>query len=97
MLILGNVIGQRTLQWANREGAVRVEIGEPAARLERGDFVCPYRIVGIGDDQVLGAYGVDSIQALWIAFMFIGSRLARFPELRLDDATDLGFPLPPVH
>jgi hypothetical protein len=68
----------------------------PVRNEKHGDYVCPYRVVGLNDDEVRGAWGIDSIQALWLAFKAIGSRLAKHSDLRLDGSTDLGFPPPPT-
>jgi hypothetical protein len=43
-------------------GSVFVEIGVPFP--SGRDWVCPWRIRGLGDDQVRGMFGVDSLQAL---------------------------------
>jgi hypothetical protein len=51
------------------ERVVRVAIGVPEPDpLPRGDFRCPFQVVGLSDDSVHYAHGVDSFQALNLAF-----------------------------
>jgi len=65
--------------------------------------LCPYQILGIGDERVRCAGGVDAVQALQLAMEMIGSELY-FKLNRQHDGKlrweagkegDLGFPVPP--
>jgi hypothetical protein len=48
---------------------VRASIGAPELDPARGgDFRCPFQVVGLSDDSVHYAHGVDSFQALNLAF-----------------------------
>jgi len=61
---LGTIIASRTLREA--DGArVTVQFGRP--RRSDKDWLCPFRIVGLSNDVVHRAYGVDSLQALQLA------------------------------
>ncbi len=76
-----------------------VRIGKPEPDpAPGGDWRCAFQITGVGDDAVMFAHGVDSVQALQICFQFIGIRLedlqARGTPLRWLGGKDLGFPLP---
>ncbi len=85
---------------------IRVRIGKPqrVTSPQRNDFVfCPYQIIGIGDEKVRSAGGVDEVQALQLAMVMIGSELYFLLNRKYDgkirwDAGkdgDLGFPVPP--
>jgi hypothetical protein len=75
-----------------------VRIGKPRPDLEPdGGWGCPTQIVGLGQDDVLVAFGYDAVQALQLAFEMIGARLAYPPEpmaLTWLGESDLGFPIP---
>jgi hypothetical protein len=48
---------------------VRLSIGSPEPDPVRGgNFRCPFQVVGLSDDSVHYAHGVDSFQALNLAF-----------------------------
>ena len=73
------VIAVRRLSWEgepNRE--VLVSIGKPAeASDSQGEFCCPIRTVGLGNDEIVTAiFGVDGFQAIELALRFVGWRLA---------------------
>ena len=92
---LGRIIATRLL---GRDGArgqeVIVEVGAPRMTPGREEAYCPYRILGLGDEVVRAAYGVDAVQALQLVMHDLGSALARHRELRFHGNSDLGFPDP---
>lgn len=80
--------------------AVTVLIGMPQ-RFPDGndDYYCPFKIIGISNDSVRYAGGIDAIQALLLAFQMIGSILytsqeAKSGNLSWNGVVDLGFPVP---
>jgi hypothetical protein len=87
-----------------REVTVRVgapitsQGGAPAAG---ENCYCLYQIVGIGDEKVRKAWGVDSFQAIHMALIRIGSDLYASNEARAGNLIwsagnvpgDLGFPV----
>jgi hypothetical protein len=98
---LGDVIAERVLDGVGEDGSAReivVRIGRPRPDPEPGGgWGCPTQILGIGQDEVLVAFGYDAVQALQLAFQMIGARLA-YPTEAVDltwlGESDLGFPSP---
>ena len=101
---LGTVIAERRLYLDDQE-SVRVRIGTPITN-ERDDSMsgCPYQIEGMGTGKVRFIYGVDTVQALWLALQTVGvdlyasdeykaGRLKAFAESSPND--DLHLPVPP--
>jgi hypothetical protein len=85
---------------------IRVLLGRPHVRLNASNnelTFCPYQILGIGDEKVRAAGGVDAFQALQLAMEMIGAELYfklnhRYNDkLRWDGGKDgdLGFPVSP--
>ncbi len=85
---------------------IRVLIGKPKSvdNPTNNEFMlCPYQIMGIGDEKVRSAGGVDAVQALQLALEMIGSELyfklnrQHHGLLRWNGGKggDLGFPVPP--
>lgn len=98
---LGEMIAERVLDGTGEDGVERqvvVRIGTPRPDPEPdGGWGCPTQITGIGQDDVLVAYGHDAVQALQLAFEMIGARLAYPPEpmtLTWLGESGLGFPRP---
>jgi hypothetical protein len=104
-----NVIAERRLYLETEPGrSVRVLLGKPqkaSAADSVGDFMlCPYQILGIGDEKVRVGGGVDAIQALQLTMAMIGAELhlklnpQHGGNLRWDAGKegDLGFPIPSV-
>lgn len=96
---IGDVIAERELE-AEKDAkscTVTVRLGRPVKSEDAPDYRCPYQVVGIGDDVVRSASGVDSIQALELAFKMLGVELyLRYKEFAftwLGDP-DIGFPKP---
>ena len=103
-LALGEVIAERHLECRQRRDGLSAEVvvrvGKPLPDTSPGgDWYCPFRIVGLGDDTIRAAYGFDSVQALMLAFKLVGSYLQHFQHSLGDSITwlgekDLGFPVP---
>ncbi len=98
---IGPIIACRAL--AGRDGKqVRVILGRPRRFPGGNDYYCPYQILGIGDERIRHAGGIDAIQALQLTLMKIGLELytsedARARALSWDAGSvegDLGFPVP---
>jgi len=95
------VIAERHLYLDGQPGiTIRVLLGKPQGTA--GLMLCPYQIVGIRDEKVRCAGGVDAFQSLQLAMEMIGSELY-FKLNRRHDGTlrweagekgDLGFPVP---
>ncbi len=78
---LGLVIAHRTY-WRGRQRVV-AKIGQPQ-KAEDGHWFCPYQIVGLGNDKVRRAPGVDSFQALQLVMQAVRAHLLlHAPELSL--------------
>jgi hypothetical protein len=96
---VGVQIATRLLQAKNRK--ITVVIGRPEKFPEGEDFYCPYQIVGIGNERISYAGGLDAVQALQLALMKIGTDLYTSPEAQSKQLSwdggelgDLGFPVP---
>jgi hypothetical protein len=73
-------------------------------RKSRGgpDYYCPFQILGLDDDRVRRAWGIDPVQALQLAMRQIGALLsasdaAKTGRLSWDAGStkgDFGFPVP---
>lgn len=100
---LGLVIAERRLRDEDRpEREVWVRIGLPrvSPRGPQGDYICPYQISGVGDENVRYAVGVDSLQALELALLVLPSELVALlrqcPSLRWEDAPVGSFAFTPT-
>jgi len=62
---LGTIIARRTFECG--ENNLMLEIGAPYPVEGHADYLCPYRINGLGDGRVVRIGGVDSMQALFLA------------------------------
>ena len=100
---VGDVIASRELT-LDETSKVTVLIGKPLRlpiEREWEDWRCPYQKLGGGDDRVRCAYGIDPVQALFLALQMIGAELYCSEEYkagRLDwdcgkVKGDLGFPV----
>ena len=92
---LGQVIAERRLRLSDspgREVWVRLGLPRPFPDAPFGDYYCPYQIVGIGDERVRHAGGVDGLQALELALLVLPTELnvlrRTFPGLGWDDGPD---------
>lgn len=90
--ILGEVVAERELEHARDDSVrVRVRIGRPTEDpAEGGDWRCPFQVLGLGDERVHEAFGVDAVQALQLCFQMIDATLIGEPVTWLGE-TDLGF------
>lgn len=104
-IVLGEVIAERHLEWADDggpSGGVVVRIGKPVRDPDPGgDWLCPVEVVGLGADDVRAAWGVDAVQALTLSFQMIHADLLAEQRragrtLRWLEQSDLGFLLPPA-
>lgn len=97
--ITATVIAERTLTCAeDAQREVVVRLAKPELNLGGADYECAYRIVGLGIDITRFAAGLDSMQALQLAFAMVGAELAHIEQttgfnLRFCDG-DTGFPRP---
>lgn len=100
--MLSAVFAERELEARGKNAIesrpVLARIGQPEPDPEPGgDWRCPLQIVGIGDEEIFYANGVDSVQALQLGFLIMGIRLedlcADGLELSWLGDSDLGFPL----
>jgi hypothetical protein len=58
---------------------ISVQVGMPGPHADNvGDWVCPCRILGLGDSDVWTMYGVDSLQAVSQAIELLRRVLADF-------------------
>jgi hypothetical protein len=80
---LGPIIAERRLRVTGRpELDVRVRLGTPRPLTDApyGDYYCPYQIVGVGNEKVRYAGGVDAIQALELALHILPTELDALRE-----------------
>jgi len=68
---VGQALGNRILDLKDGRAA-NVIIGMPQ-RFPDGndDFFCPFQIVGMGDERIRYAGGVDALQAVWLTLTMI--------------------------
>ena len=72
---LGEVIATRRLLLVGSEGKeLTVKMGKPRLS-DHGDYCCPVQIVGAGDDDIRGIFGIDAFQSIQLAMEFIGKTL----------------------
>lgn len=95
---LGEIVATRKLAIGLREGAIEVLIGRPSPFPDSEDFFVPYQIIGIGDESIRYAGGIDSVQCIQLAMAKIGYELEAINEslgrtLRWegDETGNLGF------
>ena len=103
---IGEVIAERRLTAVGDSSVeVVVRLGKPRPLVElfedgkNGDMYCPYQIIGVGDEKIRHAAGIDGIQALQLVMLGIGVELARVQrdqgfQLQWEggEKADLGFP-----
>ena len=74
----GAILGERTLVPADGgRGKLVVSLGMPRPTPGYDDWGCPFRLKGLGVNQVEYAYGIDALQALTNALAGIRYRLDR--------------------
>ncbi|MEV4165477.1 DUF6968 family protein [Nonomuraea dietziae] len=69
---IGEVMAERQVEAVAADGArtrVTVRFGRPCpdALSEHGDWCCPHQILGLGEEGVGAAFGVDLLQALLLS------------------------------
>ncbi|MFI7470624.1 DUF6968 family protein [Nonomuraea sp. NPDC049646] len=89
---LGEIAVERQLEALAGDGTrrpVTIRFGTP--RLDQlsvnGDWCCPHQILGLGDQEVGAAFGVDSLQALLLSVYKVRLKLeerALASSVRLD-------------
>jgi hypothetical protein len=93
-----DTIATRTLELRHDDGTtspVLVRIGRP--RPTAVDYCCDYEIEGLSKKGTLHVFGVDEVQALWLALVGAGLELRSSDEgmqgrITLDGEADLSFP-----
>ena len=68
---MGGVVATRVYRLGHKRIVVR--IGRP--QTDGSDWFCPYQIVGLGDEKVRRAWGVDSFQALQLVMQAVRAHL----------------------
>ena len=94
------VIAKRELIRIAEDGTnsvVEVRIGTPVLRNDKkgkSDWYCTVQILGIEDDKVRPAFGVDSMQALYLAVKMVGMLLATSAAAKeiTENEDNYGFP-----
>jgi len=94
---LGTIIARRMFDCG--ENNVLLEIGAPYPVEGHADYLCPYRINGLGDGRVVRIGGVDSMQALFLAMRSAAGALYAASAKQNDKITwygqhNLGLPIP---
>jgi Domain of unknown function (DUF6968) len=94
---VGEIIGSREFEIALVDGSreVILHLGKPRPFPDSSGFFCPIQIVGVGDEKVRYAGGVDEIQSLQLALRMAGVLLETLAadvraNLRWKGNTDLG-------
>lgn len=62
-LELGVVIAERHLEYNDPDSGMRsvqALLGSPVESVGGGEWYCPWQILGIGNEKVRAAYGVDA-------------------------------------
>lgn len=70
-------IATRTLRQTSSTRIVQVQIGKPEQHKNKKEWACEFQIVGLGEDRIRSARGVDSLQALILALEGIWHSLER--------------------
>lgn len=99
---LGELLAEREYEATESRGGearkVLLRIGMPRLATESGGhWVCPVQILGIGDDSLLEAAGIDAVQALHLGMVMAGVKLTYPPRgvtITWHGGSDLGLPLP---
>jgi hypothetical protein len=78
---LGEIVAERQIEGVAPDGSpfevvIRFGAPRPDPLSGNGDWECPHQIVGLGDDTVQAAYGVDSLQALLLSVFAVRTKLA---------------------
>lgn len=78
---LGEIVAERRIEGVAPDGSpvevvIRFGAPRPDPLSGNGDWQCPHQIVGLGDEGVQAAYGVDSLQALLLSVYAVRIKLA---------------------
>jgi len=74
---LGTVMAERSLTLVGQgDSLARIRVGKPRKDRATGDYFCPFILVGVGEEKVRQAWGIDSMQALQNALQAIRIELA---------------------
>ena len=65
-IVFGRVVAER--EYKVGRGTILLQIGTPHRASWKTDFYCPLRLVRAGKPQLKRVFGVDSVQALMLAF-----------------------------
>jgi len=96
-----DTIALRTLELRREDGSsspVLARVGRPRA-VDGADYRCEYEIDGLATPRRSHAYGIDEVQALWLALVRLGVDLQTSSEgkagrIALHGEADLNFPPP---
>jgi hypothetical protein len=73
---LGPVVAERVLERPNSKRPIRARLGTPRpSRHGDGEWECPFQILGASDRRIRFGYGVDSLQALLNACLYLRRQL----------------------
>ena len=96
---LGRIIAERKL--INRSQPwkeVIIRVGQPQPFGDLQDYVCPFQVLGLGDEKIRYACGVDGIQALQLSLDVLRAYVNSREEVKAglvswegDESGDLGF------
>jgi hypothetical protein len=97
---IGQVFITRTLKLSHPISTdVTIAIGKPQTFPDSQDYYCSFQMMGLGDEKVNWAGGIDEVQALLLALEQIGIRLSETEEYKQghlswigSDERNLGFP-----
>lgn len=100
------VLATREMHWTRADGVIMasyVDIGmpflEPPPDADADPaWGCMVRTRGLGDDRIVRVYGVDAIQALYLALVYAGSRVSSSivaNSLDWKEVPNYGFPTAP--
>jgi len=98
---LMDIVAARKLYFFDdKKKEIAVLIGKPQRQSDSSDYYCLFQVVGIGDEEVRHATGIDAVQAMQLAMKMIGAYLYSLNQhnggrLRWegDETGDLGFPV----
>ncbi|GLQ95250.1 DUF6968 family protein [Dyella acidisoli] len=88
---VNSVIAKRTLQ-AKDGREIEIIFGTPEEFPDGKDFYCPFQVIGLGDERVRYAGGVDSMQALLLALKKLSYYITSRDEVMNGEVQWLGEP-----
>jgi len=69
------VIASRSIRREDNENKIKIVIGKRNPILNSPDYYCLYQIVGIADEKIRYAAGIDAVQVLQLAMVMTGADL----------------------